>query len=293
MALRTCTTIAGISLLVGALLAPMEAAAQRWRYGGRRAPWIERPLTTERKHLDLYGGVGWAHNFHNRDSGVGMHNELMAGLLDFLEVGAGFGARFNHNAQTLSADRFGRINREWLPDPYASGFDPVTNPYFRMRLAFGPRLANPPFEIGVEVFHNLPFAYRTCFVAGVGLPIHIATPRVRVETGFFHQSTARCHPRDAFVPYDHLMYIPVRVNFAITRAFWLGVRSGIEAYEYRFDGEHWYVPLGMQGGVRLFEQLDLVFDVVFPEFLHWSTARQRHVFFDTIGLGLGVIARIF
>lgn len=292
----------GVLAAASVLAAPRESAAQRRviYYGVYpvRPTWIERPLTTERRHIDLYGGLafGYADYFRyhrevgNRPmAGWGHHFELMAGLLDFLEIGAGVGFRFNYDGTVIGADRYARVDREWLPTYPSAGppGDYVTNPYIRLRVAF---VNHAPFMIGFEAYHTLPVVPGTCFGFGLGLPMHIiAGHYVRFETGLWHEFSNVCVP---FNTNPFAFYAPIRINFQITPRFWLGFRGALDIRSYRLDAGYVNFETGFQGGVRIIPRLDFVFNVVFPEFFRWEATLNRPVFFDHVGFGIGLIGRV-
>jgi hypothetical protein len=95
------------------------------------------------------------------------------------------------------------------------------------------------------------------------------------------------------------MYIPFRFNVGITDRVWFGARSGLNLWNYWFTSNHWYIPLGFQGGVRLIRQIDIMFDLVFPEFFHEhcdagpaDCSRNHIVLFNVWGFGVSLLVRI-
>jgi hypothetical protein len=254
----------------------------------RGATFVERPLVTGPRRLLIRGGLGIGQCVYCfSQPGMGIHGELAYGLAQRLEVVAGIGVRFGYTAVLAGAERYARVNSEWLPSRDASGDGTFTNPYFKLRFAF---VNNGPFMIGFEFYHDLPFdrGPRSAYWAvGFGLPIHIVLAhRVRLETGAFLEAIAT--PGAPFYWFE----VPFRINFQVVDALWLGIRGGMQVENFRFDAFGMYFPLGFQGGVRVVPQMDLVFDLVFPEFIHTNDSRRGNEFFNAWGVGIGVMARI-
>lgn len=287
--------VAAASLAIASFAAPESAHAQgrgSGAYAGHSTlePYILRPLSVDPRRAELLFGFGFGGRSWTNTFGGAFAFDGSVGIVRGLEIGGGLGARFG-GGETIGAHNFARVNREWLPiDEQSVGTGWFANPYFRIRYAF---LDEAPFMIGIEGFFNLPvvpFAGRpSCWAPGVGLPIHfVVARRVRFETGFFHEFVACPDGR----PLEFDMLVPFRVNFGITDRVWLGVRSDLRAHNYRFDATNYYFGIGFQGGVRIVRQLDLVFDVLFPQFVHYDDAIRRNVFFDVWGSGVSVLLHV-
>lgn len=293
--------LAGFLVAFAAVVTASTAASgQDYYYYDRYHPYhsyVDRDLAVPFGHADMLFGFAfadydWMPNYTG--NGFAFAADVKIGVAPHLEVGAGFGARFNLGAQDTGAERYVRFNDEWLPGDVtnpnrATGVDTFSNPYFHILYAF---LDQGPVMIGIEGFHNLPIAgptYATCWTPGFGLPVHfLLGHRVRIETGFYHEFVlgGGCNGVDT------MMYVPFRVNFAVTRRFWLGFRTGLEANNYTFVGNSYAIPLGTEGGVELIRHLHLVWDLGFPWFIHQDNTLGRNVWFDAFGMSVGLLVRI-
>ena len=270
-----------------------------------RLPYVERPITAGRRHLDLHFGVSGEYVDYYRSyssighplAGVGAHLDATYGVTDYLEFGAGVGLNVPGREQDLpyvNADRYARVNREWLPTglelaraPYVLGNEYVTNPYLRGRLAL---LNHRPVYIGLDLAVTLPIAPHSCFTVDLGVPVHIILGhRVRIETGAFNEFAA-CEVPPVSGPATRYwtLVVPLRVLFGITDRFWMGIQSGFETVGYSLDSRNFAIPLGVMAGVRLAPRVDLLFDVVAPEFVHTDPTTNRNVFLDRIGGGVAL-----
>ncbi len=270
-----------------------------------RLPYVERPITAGHRHLDLHFGVSGEYVDYYRHyntigrplAAFGAHFDATYGVTEWLEFGAGVGLSVPERSQDLpyvNPDRYARVNREWLPTglplsraPYVSGHEYVTNPYLRGRIAL---LNRQPVYVGIDLSTTLPIAQRSCFTIDVGVPVHIIiAQRVRIETGAYNEFAA-CEVAPVAGPatrYWTLM-VPFRMLFGITPRFWLGVQSGFETVGYSLDPRNFAVPLGLMAGVRLAPRVDLMFNVVAPEFIHTDPITNRNVWLDRIGTGVAL-----
>ena len=290
--------LAALALALAIGTVASSATAQDYYYYDRHHPYssyVDRSLAVPFGHADMLFGFAFAdYDWLNNAYGFAFAANIAVGVAPHLEIGAGFGARFGLGAEATGADRYVHIDDEWLPGDVtnpnrALGVDTFSNPSFHVTYAF---LDDGPVMIGVEGFHNIPIAgptFSTCWAPGIGLPIHfLAGHRVRIETGFYHQFFVGggCNSVDT------MMYIPFRIDIAITHRFWVGVRTGLEANNYSFANGNYTIPLGIQGGVELIRHLHLVWDVGFPWFVHYDPALNRNVWFDAFGVSLGLMVRI-
>lgn len=309
------------ALCVASLALPSHAQRRRHRGGDGgedreasitapaiRVPYVDRPITTTRYHLSLYAGTGFEYIDYYRYYpapqgrplwGLGAHFEAMFGITDWLEVAAGAAVRWTDDVRNLgfvSPDRYGRVNREWLPSnleivhaPRILGQYYLTNPYARVRFAF---LNREPVFVGLDLFLTVPILGNTCFAPSIGVPLHFAIAhRVRIETGVFHEFLFCEVPPVAGIATRYWnMQVPLRVLFQIVPRFWLGLRTGLETVGYNFLAGNWAIPLGIEAGVRLIPRLDLMFQVVAPEFVHTDQVTGRNVWLDRIGGGVAIQA---
>jgi hypothetical protein len=318
--------LALFAMALCALLAlPRDAHAQRRHHhdgdgdDSLRAPavrvvYVDRPITATFRHLDLYFGLGFEYTDYYRSYpavghglwGLGAHLDLSYGITRWLELGAGISFRYAEDRNALAfvtPDQYARVNREWLPTalelarvPFSLGADYVTNPFVHGRIAF---LNRPPVLVGLDLYLTAPIIPQTCFVADIGVPLHFAIAhRVRIETGVFNEFLPCVvqgpgQPGPLFATDYWTLMVPLRVLFQITPRFWLGLRTGFESVGYRFDGEHIAIPLGFQGGVRLIPRLDLLFQIVAPEFVHIDPVTRSNVWFNRIGTGVAIQAWLF
>jgi hypothetical protein len=284
--------------LLTALTALLTLAASAPAIAQPRPPrptWIERPLVTEHARLDVSAGLGFAvYGYLGRrngslNRGAGTHLEITMGLFDRLELGAGVGVRFSDNGAARGADRFARVNREWLPTPASLGQGLVTSPYVRARVAL---LPTGIVQLGVEGNVAPPLAGGTCLAGGLGAPVHLLLARrVRLETGVFHEFVCVVPSSSEAVRFSFFQ-LPLRVNVQLTPAAWVGLRTGFEVVDYRVTNAGLvYVPLGVQGGYRVTPRLDVVANVVFPELVHYDDALGDHVLLRAFGAGVAVVYR--
>lgn len=270
-----------------------------------RSPYVERPITAGYRHLDLhFGASGEYVDYYRSYSNIGhplaafgAHLDATFGVTDYLEFGAGVGLNVPGHAEDLpyvNADRYARVNREWLPTglelaraPYVLGHEYVTNPYLRGRVAL---LNRRPVYIGLDLAVTLPIAPRSCFTIDLGVPVHaILGRRVRIETGAFNEFAA-CEVAPVSGPATRYwtLVVPLRVLFSVTDRFWLGLQTGFSTVGYSLDPRNFAIPLGVMAGVRVAPRVDLLFNVVAPEFVHTDPTTNRNVWLDRIGGGVAL-----
>jgi hypothetical protein len=317
---RAARAVAAIALALGLASAAPDARAQRRRRvviteesytaPAIRVPYVDRPITTTRYHLSLYLGAGFEYADYYKNYappsrsvwGLGGNFEASFGITDWLEVGAGIGGRATDDARNLgliNPERYGRVNREWLPTglelarpnaPQVLGHWWLTNPYGRVRFAF---LNHAPAFIGLDLYVTAPIVWNSCLTTDIGVPLHFAIAHVvRIETGIYHEFVwCEVPPVQGLATRLWSMQVPLRLLFQIVPRFWLGLLTGFQTLGYRFDDMRYItIPLGIQAGVRLIPRLDLMFQVVAPEFVHTDPITGRNVWLDRIGTGVAIQA---
>jgi hypothetical protein len=304
---RNVAAAVALSVMTASVCANAQRHEPSIRSRVQRRPYVDRPLTAGFLHLDVLFGFGAEYVDYYRSYlptpgqplwGVGAHLDAAFGITERIEIGAGVGFRFAEEQrllQFLAPDRYARVNHEWLPtglelarQPAVLGEEYITNPYVRARVAL---LDHEPVFIGIDAIATLPIAYGTCFTFDLGVPIHavVAAHIMRIETGVYTEFVPCEVPPFAGVATRlWSLIVPLRMLFNITPRFWLGIRSGFDDVGYSLDSRNWAIQLGLEGGVRILPRLDLMFNVVAPEFVHTDPMTNRNVWLDRIGFGFAI-----
>lgn len=213
-----------------------------------------------------------------RAVGAGLHFEGQVGLWRSLELSGGLGFRIGGDAETLAADRYGRVDRD---EVYQVGNRLVGNPYLRLRWGlFEP--ADRVVHVGVEATVVTPLASNTVWSVMAGVPVLITLPaaRLRVETGVFWQFMF-----SSAAQVRNVLNVPVRVMFQLGQRFAMGLVSGVYAANVgAVDVSDARVPFGVQAAFRATPNTDVLVQWLYPAMAPYGI--------DAGGVGVTIAGRM-
>jgi len=179
--------------------------------------WVDRGLTLRQFGVSIDAGLAIAHSDQLEASSGGLNLEGAFGILDNLQVGLRFGARFGDTlSKPIQADQYARL---FDLETYGTGGDALANPEVRL---LGRLLDLSVFELGLEGRVFLPFEAGTRFSFMLGVPVRLHIARIlRIDTGVYVPVIFYANPPGGAASTAGAN-VPAEFWFQVTRDFFLG-----------------------------------------------------------------------